>query len=839
MVLKLELRIGTPRLIWNIGVFSGAKRVSELSRGSSNSQSSKQFGSGHTDRSLLSLRNFALFLFLLAIYLATYRPQINSSDGLAMFATADSLVRRGETNIEQIRWLGLQQGSFGLDGLLYSRKGIGLALGLVPLTWLGLVVPWFGTVGTSLLFNAIVTALTAVLLGAYLLELGYNHRTGLIVALTFGVATLAWPYAKSLFSDPLSGLLLLGAAYSLLKYYHSPLKQKETLLYPFLAGLGLGWNVATRYAEILFVPIFGLLLIFYWWAGAKESQAAQGWSSSRSFWLSILAFSLPLMLTGVGLVAFNIFRFGDPLNTGYLPNETFSGVLWDGILGQLVSPGRGLLLYCPILILSLLGVVPFFRLFRAETTVAASIIIIHLLLYGKWFMWHGGYAWGPRFMIPTLPFWAMFLAPVVDRAFSLASDRHSTADLSRNSIDLPGRMLTVAYLTLFALSLVPQILGTALDFAPFQNALLDANLPLFDRQTFFDPRFSPLIGGWAFVNVGTLDLAWAWGGQVNWWLLAVLAINVVFAGYYLFRQLSVANLRPASGRSIGSEASRNYSSRISLKSGTFLLLPLFSTIAALIFLLGHTHTLPEESLRATVSALNEAIRPVDVVITNDPSISEPFAELYKGRAPVLGLNNGGFPLATDVSHRLDQTILAHPQLWWLPNWLPPDESAVEQTLLTHGFRARDEIFGEQRLSLFAIPPAASTRTDPVDARFGGLLTLTEVAYAPAARSESALPVELHWQADTALTEDYHIFVHLMNSQDKIIAQADGQPALWSRPTSTWNIGETVIDRHGLWVPAGVPSGAYQLRIGLYRSLDGSRLQLPDGTDSTNFEVQIE
>jgi hypothetical protein len=455
-------------------------------------------------------------------------------------------------------------------------------------------------------------------------------------------------------------------------------------------------------------------------------------------------------------------------------------------------------------------------------------------------------------MIPTLPFWAVFLAPVVDRAFSPASDQHSTSEspsskinaarvpnLSQNSIDLPGRILRVAYLTLFALSLVPQILGTVLDFGPFQNALLDTNLPLFDRQTFFDPQFSPLIGGWAFVTVDSLDLAWAWGGRVNWWLLVVLAINVVLAGYYLFRELSFENLLLAPGRSIGSEAPGNYSSRISLRTGTFLLLPLFSTISALIFLLGHTHTLPEESLQATVSTLNEAVRPVDAVITNDPRISEPFAELYKGRAPVLGLNNGGFPLATDVSHRLDQTMLAHSQLWWLPNWLPPTESAVEQTLLTHGFRARNENFGEQRLSLFAIPPPASTQTDSVEASFGGLLTLTEVAYAPAARSESALPIELRWQANTALTEDYHVFVHLTNSQDKIIGQADGQPALWSRPTSTWNIGETVIDRHGLWVPAGVPSGAYQLRIGLYRSLDGSRLQLPDGTDSVNIEVLIE
>jgi hypothetical protein len=36
-----------------------------------------------------------------------------------MFATAESLVRRGALDIEQLRWMDLQQGTFGLDGLLY------------------------------------------------------------------------------------------------------------------------------------------------------------------------------------------------------------------------------------------------------------------------------------------------------------------------------------------------------------------------------------------------------------------------------------------------------------------------------------------------------------------------------------------------------------------------------------------------------------------------------------------------------------------------------------------------------------------------------------------------
>ena len=138
-----------------------------MKNGASNmkpNQSKRSRTTHHAPRFTLHTSYLVLFLFLFSLYLLTYTPRLNSSDGLAMFSTAESLVRRGALDVEQIRWMDLQQGTFGLDRLLYSRKGIGVPIGLLPLTWLGLVVPWWGTVGTSLLFNAIVTALTAVLL---------------------------------------------------------------------------------------------------------------------------------------------------------------------------------------------------------------------------------------------------------------------------------------------------------------------------------------------------------------------------------------------------------------------------------------------------------------------------------------------------------------------------------------------------------------------------------------------------------------------------------------------------------------------------------------------------
>ncbi len=216
----------------------------------------------------MSKRAFlGLFLFLFSLYLLTYSPTLHSSDGLAMFSTAESLARRGAWDIEQIRWMGLQQGTFGLDGLLYSRKGAGQPLLALPLTWLGLVVPFLGTVTATMLFGSFTTALSGALIYLYLAKLGYRQKTGIIAGLVYGTGTMAWPYAKTFFSDTLAGLLLLITALALLLF-----RQRGQTRYAFIAGLSLAWAVATRYAEAVFLPVFGLLFLAYLFETRRQGE---------------------------------------------------------------------------------------------------------------------------------------------------------------------------------------------------------------------------------------------------------------------------------------------------------------------------------------------------------------------------------------------------------------------------------------------------------------------------------------------------------------------------------------------------------------------------------------
>ena len=74
--------------------------------------------------------------------------------------------------------------------------GFGTAFAPALLIRLALVRPGWGLVYAALFTNAMVTALTAVLLAALVRRLGYRPATALWLGGVYGLATLALPYAR-------------------------------------------------------------------------------------------------------------------------------------------------------------------------------------------------------------------------------------------------------------------------------------------------------------------------------------------------------------------------------------------------------------------------------------------------------------------------------------------------------------------------------------------------------------------------------------------------------------------------------------------------------------------
>ena len=79
----------------------------------------------------------------------------------------------------------------------------------------------------------------------------------------------------------------------------------------------------------------------------------------------------------------------------------------------------------------------------------------------------------------------------------------------------------------------------------------------------------------------------------------------------------------------------------------------------------------------------------------------------------------------------------------------------------------------------------------------------------------SLDETLYWRMDTPVSEDYTVFVQLLDAEGQLVTQHDGQPLYGYLSTSDWSPGEVIPDRHRLLLPPDLSSGRYQLITGMY------------------------
>ncbi len=115
--------------------------------------------------------------------------------------------------------------------------------------------------------------------------------------------------------------------------------------------------------------------------------------------------SLPIALPWF---AFNLWVYGDPLPSYYQLGRVggSSPHISDALIGNLVSPSRGLLVFSPILLMSLTGFIV--ALWRERDRLLifsfAAIVVLHWIAVSRFPHWWGGHSIGPRFMTDVLPF---------------------------------------------------------------------------------------------------------------------------------------------------------------------------------------------------------------------------------------------------------------------------------------------------------------------------------------------------------------------------------------------------------------------------------------------------
>lgn len=245
---------------------------------------------------------------------------------------------------------------------------------------------WHYWMEAAMLTAALTTAAAVAVMFVLLTRLTTRRRAALITA-TFAWGTMAWGIdGQALWQHGGATLALVLALLALVDRR------------PALAGAAIGAMVCFR----LTTPVIAVCLL------PLLGRNIMAWAR---FALGGAAFAVALGL-------YNQLVFGSPFAQGYgtahvaSSVDVGSGRTFDGIPGLLVSPGRGLLVYSPVLIFAVVGAIRGRRtpLYRWCTVAAIAFIVT----VGNSEQWWGGESFGPRKLAEVLPLLVVLLVPAVD-----------------------------------------------------------------------------------------------------------------------------------------------------------------------------------------------------------------------------------------------------------------------------------------------------------------------------------------------------------------------------------------------------------------------------------------
>ncbi|HYY89225.1 MAG TPA: hypothetical protein VFA49_10550, partial [Chloroflexota bacterium] len=84
------------------------------------------------------------------------------------------------------------------------------------------------------------------------------------------------------------------------------------------------------------------------------------------------------------------------------------------------------------------------------------------------------------------------------------------------------------------------------------------------------------------------------------------------------------------------------------------------------------------------------------------------------------------------------------------------------------------------------------------------------------RPGDTLPITLLWRVQRAPGDArWKVFTHLLDAQQRVVAQRDSEPVDGLEPSNSWQAGQSIEDHYGIPLPADLPAGTYDVEIGMY------------------------
>jgi hypothetical protein len=351
----------------------------------------------------------ALFAIGLAVYLFTANGHVQTADyAQEVWVSAAMAAGRGFA-VDGLQPGGPGAPQVGRDGRAYAAHDLGSSLLLYPLAALLPDAHRNGLPTDRLLFLSaflapVVAALTVALFADLLLELGVTTRSVIVTSLLYAFGTLIWPFAHISFDVTPTALFVLLAVCFLARLHRKAIQLRWTSA----AGVAMAWAVLIRIDAVVIALAMTVAILDRAWRERRQVARAT---------TMVLAWALPVAGAVGVYLWYNWQRFGSVFDSGHNadPNAHLTGSVPLGVVGQLFSPGRGLLFFSPLVIVAAFGWRKLLHRNRLVAIASSTAIVGCILAHAALENWSGEDTWGPRYLVPVAALAVLPLGFVVDR----------------------------------------------------------------------------------------------------------------------------------------------------------------------------------------------------------------------------------------------------------------------------------------------------------------------------------------------------------------------------------------------------------------------------------------